>query len=153
MVLSQSDFVGYLAQPTARAHGVLTLVLGIGLLDGISGGFDTRALILTFGSIVAAIGLNVFRRQLVLDAARGLKPSWAASGRTLAAWAPTLMSYYLTFYDGAWKGFGLLSEFSFLSLAARLLSIYLGYRLIVWLEILSDIPGLLQSGALVVTTD
>mgnify|MGYP001463688487 CR=1 FL=1 len=153
VVLSRTDFEQYLAQPTARGQGVLVVVLGVGLVSGIFDGFGTREQTLIYGSIASSIGLGVFSRQLLREAGGGPQRSWSNLARSLSAWCPVVMAYYLTFYDGLWKSISVLWHFSFPSLPLHILSIYLGYRLISWMEILSDVPGHLASGDLIVAQE
>jgi hypothetical protein len=112
--------------------------------------FDGRALRLILGAVVSMPVVFLFGRQIMLDATEPGRRSWSVFTLGLLVVVPYGLALYLTFYEGLWSAWALFTSFSLASLCARVVFLFLGYRLATWLMHLTNIPGQLKSGRVIV---
>jgi hypothetical protein len=150
-VMTGEEFAVFSSRPQVRVLLILVVLGIVGITSGVRHGFDQSAIILALGSVAGIAGTLALGRQILLDACGRRAKSMSASLRAGAGFIPYLVAVYVTFYEGLWKLLALFRDFSFASLLGRAAFIYLGYRLAVNLMHLSELPGHLSNGRVVVT--
>lgn len=145
-ILSNIEFTLLKSRPVTRILFICVPFAITGIVQGFWHGWDFNALALIAGALFAVLGAMMY--DGAIGAPKG--PAWIP-GQAVLGFFPYLFGCYLVFIRGMWNGRDTLVDFSIGRLFATIAFVYLGYRIVHWTHVLSEIGESLRTGKLVLS--
>lgn len=146
-VMSREELAIAIARPEVKILAVLVVYLILALGMGLRRGWHGTPTTLLVAIPLAGLGQWVFGRSLLGTADGGkVARSWSNALAAFSGFFPFILGCYLVFYQGFWGLFRLAGGFAFGSLVWSGVAIFLGYKLVRQVWIVSEYADAVSNG-------